>query len=225
MAELDSLGAESRRFPPPPAFTARANVGVALDADLRAGFAGDWEGSWARLGREELAWMKPFTKPFEGDFEHPRWFGDGELNASIQCLDRWMGTATEHKAALIWEGEPGDQRTFTYGQLHREVARMAHALRGLGVKKGDRVALYMSLIPELAMAVLACARLGAPHTVVFGGFSAEALAGRIQDAGAEVLLTADGGWRKGELLRIKDIADAAAVQCPGLRKVVVARRT
>ncbi|HTL97785.1 MAG TPA: acetate--CoA ligase [Holophagaceae bacterium] len=225
MAELDSLGAESRRFPPPPAFAARANLGAAMDEALRAAFAEDWEGTWAKLGRDELRWSKPFGQAFGGTFEHPRWFGDGELNASVQCLDRWLGTATEHKAALIWEGEPGDQRTLTYGQLHREVARTANALRALGVRKGDRVALYMPLIPELAIAVLACARLGAPHTVVFGGFSAEALAGRIQDAGAEVLLTADGGWRKGELLKIKEIADAAASQCPALRKVVVARRT
>ncbi|MBS1767869.1 MAG: acetate--CoA ligase [Acidobacteria bacterium] len=225
MAELDSLSAESRRFPPPAAFASKANMGEAAAAELRAAFARDWEGTWSGLGHQELLWSKPFTKAFEGDFEHPRWFGDGELNASIQCLDRWMGTPTEHKAALIWEGEPGDTRTFTYGQLHREVARMAHVLRTLGVKKGDRVALYMPLIPELAIAMLACARLGAPHTVVFGGFSAEALAGRIQDAGAEVLMTADGGWRKGELLRIKDIADAAVAQCPSIRKVVVARRT
>ncbi|HEU4950843.1 MAG TPA: acetate--CoA ligase [Holophagaceae bacterium] len=225
MAELDSLSAESRSFPPPPAFAAQANFGAEADAALREAFAQDWEGTWARLAREELVWDRPFSRTFEGDFEHPRWFGDGQLNASVQCLDRWLGTPTEHKAALIWEGEPGDQRTLTYGQLHREVARFAQALKSLGVKKGDRVAIYMPLIPELALALLACARLGAPHTVVFGGFSAEALAGRIQDAGAEVLLTADGGWRKGELLRIKEIADAAVVQCPGIRKVVVARRT
>ncbi|HET8715046.1 MAG TPA: AMP-binding protein, partial [Holophagaceae bacterium] len=225
MAELESLSAETRSFPPPPAFAGQANLGAEADAALRQAFAADWEGTWARLAREELVWNTPFTRTFEGDFEHPRWFGDGSLNASVQCLDRWLGTPTEHKAALVWEGEPGDQRTLTYGQLHREVARFAQALKSLGVKKGDRVAIYMPLIPELAMALLACARIGAPHTVVFGGFSAEALAGRIQDAGAEVLLTADGGWRKGELLRIKDIADAAAAQCPGIRKVVVARRT
>ncbi len=225
MAELDSLAAESRRFPCPPDFAAKALVTDSVDRDLRAAFAEDWEGTWARLGREELVWSKPFTKPFGGGLEHPRWFGDGELNATVQCLDRWMGTPTEHKAALIWEGEPGDTRTLTYGQMLREVARVANALKRLGVKKGDRVALYMPLIPELAIGALACARLGAPHTVVFGGFSAEALANRIQDAGAEVLITADGGWRKGELLRIKDIADAAAAQCPGLRKVVVAKRT
>jgi len=225
MAELDSLSAESRRFPPPEGFAAKANLDREGDAALRAAFAADWEGTWARLGRDELVWTKPFSKAFEGDLEDPRWFADGELNASVQCLDRWMNTPTEHKAALIWEGEPGDTRTLTYGQLHREVGRVASVLRSLGVRKGDRIALYMPLIPELAISVLACARLGAPHTVVFGGFSAEALANRIQDAGAEVLLTADGGWRKGELLKIKDIADAAVAQCTSIRKVVVAKRT
>jgi acetyl-CoA synthetase len=225
MAELESLSAESRSFAPSQDFVHQANLGPTASAKLIEAFAKDRLGTWGRLGRDELLWTKPFASTFEGDFEHPRWFGDGELNASANCLDRWMGTPTQHKAALVFEGEPGDTRTLTYAQLHREVARFASALQGLGVKKGDRVAIYMPLIPELVMAVLACARLGAPHTVVFGGFSAEALAGRIQDAGAEVLLTADGGWRKGELLPIKAIADAAAAQCPGLRKVVVARRT
>ena len=158
MSEMESFSAEPLFFPPPAEFQATANLGPQEDALLRAAFDADYEGTWARLAKEELLWSKPFTKPFEGDFSGPKWFGDGELNASANCLDRWMGSATQHKAALVFEGEPGDVRTLTYAQLHSEVARTANVLRSLGVKKGDRVAIYMPLIPELVIAVLACAR-------------------------------------------------------------------
>ncbi len=225
MSELESISSQSLSFPPPSKFCATANIQAEEEAALRAAFDADYEGTWARLAREELLWSKPFTKPFDGDIADPQWFGDGELNASVNCLDRWMGSATQHKAALIFEGEPGDVRTLTYAQLHGEVARTANVLRSLGVKKGDRVAIYMPMIPELVIAVLACARLGAPHNVVFGGFSSEALAGRIQDAGAEILITADGGWRKGEILPLKLLADAAVRSCPTIRHQVVVKRT
>ncbi len=225
MSEMESFSAEPLFFPPPAEFQATANLGPQEDTLLRAAFDADYDGTWARLAKEELLWSKPFTKPFEGDFAAPKWFGDGELNASVNCLDRWIGSATQHKAALVFEGEPGDVRTLTYAQLHSEVARTANVLRSLGVKKGDRVAIYMPLIPELVIAVLACARLGAPHNVVFGGFSSEALAGRIQDASAEILITADGGWRKGEILPLKLMADVAVRSCPTIRHQVVVKRT
>src|SRR6185295_2085066 len=159
-------------------------------------------------------WTPPYAK----------WFVGGKLNISANCLDRYVRTAHRNKAAIIWEGEPGDRRTLTYFDLHREVCQFASVLKGLGVKKGDRVALYLPLIPELAIAMLACARIGAVHSVVFGGFSAEALRDRINDAQASVLVTADGGYRRGQIVPLKQTADAALAGTPSIQSVVVVQR-
>ena len=166
-----------------------------------------------------------FQTVYSGTFENPRWFEDGYLNASVQCLDRWIGTPTAHKTALLFEGEPGDEKSLTYQDLFTQVTQMTAALRGLGIQRGDRVAIYLPLIPEMVIAVLACARVGATHSVVFAGFSAESLSSRINDAGARLLITADGGWRKGEALPLKNISDQAVAQSPTIEKVLVVRRT
>src|SRR5262249_54648187 len=149
----------------------------------------------------------------------------GKLNVSVNCVDRHLNGPRKNKAALVWEGEPGDQRTLTYRDLHREVGKFGNALRKLGVKKGDRVTLYLPMVPELPIAMLACARIGAIHSVVFGGFSAESLRDRINDQGAKVLVTADGGWRRGSAVPLKQIADEALAQTPSIETVVVVRRT
>jgi acetyl-CoA synthetase len=224
-APLDDLLRESRTFPPPAAFAARAHV-----RDRSA-----WpEGEEARLAywadrARELRWDVPFTKVLSWEPPFARWFEDGRLNASVQCLDRHLGTAAANQAALLFEGEPGDRRTVTYRQLHREVCRFANALRGLGVRTGDRVAIYMPLVPESVVAMLACARLGAVHTVVFGGFAAKSLADRIVDAEAKVVVTADGGWRRGQDQPLKEACDEAVrlagEQGARVESVVVLRRT
>ena len=190
----------------------------------------DNEGFWAeQAGR--IDWINPFSNvkdvSFAKDDLHIRWFDDGTLNACFNCIDRHLegkNAWRRNKAAIIWEGEPGDSRVLTYGELHREVCRFANVLKGLGAKKGDRVALYMPMIPELAIAILACTRIGAPHSVVFGGFSAEALRDRIQDAGAKLVVTADGGYRRGEPHALKPAVDAALQGCD-VEKVVVVKRT
>ena len=178
--------------------------------------AADPEAFWAGFARE-LEWIKPWTKVLEWNPPHAKWFVGGQLNISANCLDRHVRTARRNKAALIWEGEPGDRRTLTYFDLHRQVCRFANVLKSLGVNKGDRVALYMPLIPELAIAMLACARIGAVHSVVFGGFSAESLRDRINDAQATVLVTADGGYRRGQIVPLKQMADEALKDTPSIR--------
>ena len=217
---LDSLLAEDRRFPPPEAFAAEAHVRDdsiydAAEADLES----YWEG-WAR----ELDWFEPWTKVLEWTPPHAKWFLGGKLNVSHNCLDRHLDGARRNKAALIWEGEPGDVRTYTYWDLHREVSKFANVLKSLGVGKGDRVAIYLPMIPEAAIAMLACTRIGAPHSVVFGGFSPESLSDRINDAEAKVLITADGGFRRGTVIPLKQNADAAVTKCPSIEHVVVVRR-
>ena len=156
---------------------------------------------------------------------HAEWFGGGKINISYNCLDRHAETWRRNKAALIWEGEPGEQRTLTYGQLLREVSRFANVLKRAGVERGDRVALYMPLIPELAIAMLACARIGATHSVIFGGFSATALIDRINDAGCKLVVTADGGFRRGAEVKLKPAVDEALKQTPSVKTCVVVRRT
>src|SRR4029453_5462522 len=153
-----------------------------------------------------------------------KWFVGGKINASVNCIDRHLTGARRNKAAIIWEGEPGDTRTLTYYDLHREVSQFANVLKSLGIKKGDRVALYMPLIPELAIAMLACARIGAVHSVVFGGFSAESLRDRINDQKARLLITADGGYRRGNIVQLKRVADEALADTPSIEKVVVVQR-
>jgi len=202
---IDDLLHETRTFPPPGAFARDAVVKdrSAWPADEEARLA-----YWADRARE-LQWDVPFTKVLSWEAPFAKWFEDGKLNASVNCLDRHLETGRAHKAALVFEGEPGDRRTYTYRQLHREVCRAGSALRALGVGVGDRVAIYMPMIPEAAIAMLACARIGAIHTVVFGGFSAKSLSGRIVDAEAKAVITADGGWRRGDVLPLKEAADEA----------------
>ncbi len=217
---IDVLLHEDRVFRPGRNFTAGANQG---DPAIYGRAARDPEAFWASMARE-LTWSRPWKKVLEWTPPHARWFVGGRLNASVNCLDRHLGGATRNKAAIIWEGEPGDDRTLTYAQLHREVCKFANVLKGLGVAKGDRVTLYLPLIPELAIAMLACARIGAVHSVVFGGFSAESLRDRINDAKSTVLVTADGGYRRGAQVPLKRTADEALHGSPCVRHVVVVRR-
>jgi acetyl-CoA synthetase len=218
--EIENLMVEDRTFPPPPAFSAHANAGP--DVYVRADE--DYEAFWADLARRKLTWQEPFTRTLAWESPFARWFEDGRLNVSENCLDRHVAAGLGDKVAYHWIGEPGDTRTLTYADLHREVQKAANALLELGIRAGDRVAIYMPMVPELPIAMLACARIGAPHTVVFGGFSAEALAGRIEDAQARLIITADGGWRRGKPVDLKGAADEAAVRSPSIEHVLVVRR-
>jgi acetyl-CoA synthetase len=217
---LDDLLREDRRFPPPESFAAQAN---ASDPGIRDRADADPEAYWASWA-EELDWFRKWDEVLEWTPPHARWFLGGQLNVAYNCLDRHLGGPRRNKAALIWEGEPGDVRTYTYWDLHREVSQFASALKGLGVQKGDRVAIYLPMIPEAAIAMLACARIGAAHSVVFGGFSPESLADRINDATAKVLITADGGYRRGNVVPLKRNADEAVARCPSIEHVVVVAR-
>lgn len=225
MSDLESLSSESRRFYPSDVFQRTSNLSRQTHTLLINQFKENRLGTWGRLAREELLWDTDFQTIYSGTFEDPRWFEDGYLNASVQCLDRWIHTPTAQKTALIFEGEPGDQQSLTYQDLFMQVNQLAAALRNLGIQKGDRVAIYLPLIPEMIITVLACARVGATHSVVFAGFSTESLANRINDAGARLLITADGGWRKGEALPLKNISDQAVAQSPTIEKVIVVQRT
>jgi acetyl-CoA synthetase len=216
--QLDTLLSEQRRFPPAPEFAAQAQAGQSLYA---AG--SDWKAFWEEQARS-LEWISPWTDVLEWDPPHARWFVNGKLNASANCLDRHLSSARRNKAALIWEGEPGEQRVLTYWDLAREVGRCANALKGLGIRRGDRVAIYLPMIPEAVVAMLACARIGAVHSVVFGGFSAESLRERINDAQAVAVITADGGYRRGQVLPLKRFTDDAISQCPSIRHCIVVRR-
>jgi acetyl-CoA synthetase len=218
--EIEALMAERRTFPPDPAFAAQANATAALYEEAAA----DFEAFWAKRARERISWFTPFETTLEWDLPFSKWFTGGELNISYNCVDRHVERGLGQKVAYHWIGEPGDTRTLTYDDLYREVQQAANALRELGVRKGDRVAIYMPMIPELPIAMLACARLGAPHTVVFGGFSAEALAGRINDCGAKVLITADGGWRRGKEVGLKHHADEAIASAPSIESSIVVSR-
>ncbi len=222
---IDVLLKEKRRYPPPAAFVKAARVsGPAARARLQARGAKAPEKFWEDAARE-LSWDKPWRRVLEWKVPHARWFSGGKLNVAANCLDRHLDGPRRHKAAIIWEGEPGETRTLTYLQLHREVCLFASALKDLGVAKGDRVAIYLPMVPEAAIAMLACARIGAVHGVVFGGFSAESLRDRINDAGAKVVITADGGWRKGAVVRLKDAVDEAVKSAPSVTAVVVLKRT
>ncbi len=223
-SDILSILREGRRFDPPADFSRKAAVkSIAEYEALYKRAADDPEGFWSECARE-LAWVKPFGKILEWNFPFAKWFLGGELNASYNCIDRHLTTARRNKAALIWEGEPGDSRVLTYQMLAIEVGRCANALKKLGVKKGDRVAIYMPMVPEAAVAMLACARIGATHSVVFGGFSAEALRDRINDAEAKVCITADGGWRRGQVIELKRSVDEALAQAPSIEKCLVLRR-
>jgi acetyl-CoA synthetase len=217
---IENLLSEARTFPPPPSFSAQA---VVNDRSAYERAAADLEGFWAEQART-LRWMEPFSKVLEWDPPFAKWFSDGKLNVADNCLDRHVDAGGGDKVAYHWEGEPGDTRTITYAQLRDEVARFANVLKGLGVRKGDRVGIYMGMIPELPVAMLACARIGAAHSVVFGGFSSTALADRMNDAEAKVLITQDGGWRAGNVLPAKANADDACAAAPTVENVVVVRR-
>ncbi|HEV8376843.1 MAG TPA: acetate--CoA ligase, partial [Candidatus Polarisedimenticolia bacterium] len=217
---LADLLKEKRAFKPPASFTKLAAV---RDASLYRKARRNPEKFWADLA-SELRWEKRWKKVLDWKPPHAKWFVGGRINVSANCLDRHLDSARRNKAALIWEGEPGERRTYTYHDLHREVCQFANVLKKLGVGTGDRVALYLPLIPELPVAMLACARIGAPHTVVFGGFSAESLRDRIQDSQAKVLVTADGGYRRGGHVPLKQVADEAVAGCPSIEHVVVVKR-
>jgi len=219
--EIVTLMAERGSFDPPAAFAARANATPALYDEANA----DFEAFWAREARERVDWETPFHTTLKWELPFAEWFVGGRLNMSYNCLDRHVERGLGDKVAYHWIGEPGDTRTFTFRDLLVEVARCANALKGLGVGQGDRVAIYLPMIPELPIAMLACARIGAPHTVVFGGFSAEALAGRINDAEAKVLITADGGYRRGNIVPLKQSADQAMQETPTVERCIVVRRT
>ena len=193
LPEIADLLQEDRTFEPSASFRAHANV---RDEEVYARAARDPEAFWAGFA-EELEWFSPWSRVLEWKPPHAKWFVGGTLNASVNCVDRHVRGARRNKAALVWEGEPGDRRTLTYFDLYRQVSQFANVLKSLGVTRGDRVAIYLPLIPELAIAMLACARIGAIHSVVFGGFSSESLRDRINDSQCTLLVTADGGWRRG----------------------------
>jgi acetyl-CoA synthetase len=228
MPDLESLLREKRVFKPPAEFAKRANWTAKQAKSYRALGARNPQRFWATMARDNVTWFKPWKKVLDWKPPFAKWFVGGKLNVSYNCLDRHLegdNAWRRNKAAIVWEGEPGDVRTLTYGQLHAEVCRFANALQALGVEKGDRVALYMPMIPELPIAMLACARIGAPHSVVFGGFSAEALRDRIEDVGAKLVVTADGGYRRGAPYPLKTAVDAALKGVDGVAHVVVVRRT
>ena len=223
--DISSLLRENRTFEPAPQFSQRAHIRSREEYDrIYQRSVDDPEGFWSDIARE-LHWFKPWSKVLEWNEPFAKWFVGGQINISYNCLDQHILTWRKNKAALIWEGEPGDTRTLTYGQLHTEVSKFANVLKSLGIESGDRVALYMPMIPELAVAMLACARIGATHSVVFGGFSAEALKDRINDAQAKAVVTADGGFRRGGVVELKRAVDAAVAECPSIDRVVVVRRT
>jgi acetyl-CoA synthetase len=218
---ISALLQEDRRYPPSDEFRANANLN---DPAIYDTAKADPEAFWAEQAKN-LDWIEPYQTVLEWDVPWARWFVGGKLNASANCVDRHIRTWRKNKAALIWEGEPGDSRVMTYQDLYREVNQFAAALQKLGIKKGDRVAIYLGMIPELPVAMLACARLGAPHTVIFGGFSPESIRDRIQDCEAKILITADGGWRRGGKVPLKENADKAVAECPSIEHVVVVNRT
>jgi acetyl-CoA synthetase len=218
--QLATLLKEHRSYAPASAFRRRAHVSTTA-AHRRA--EKERLKFWAERAAE-LEWFQPWRKVLDWKPPHAKWFVGGKLNASVNCLDRHARTATRNKVAILWEGEPGDRRAISYWELYREVNRFANALKRLGVGKGDRVAIYMPMIPEVAVAMLACARIGAPHSVVFGGFSAESLSDRINDAQAKVLITADLGYRRGQVVPLKRNADQALKHTPSIQHVVVVRR-
>jgi acetyl-CoA synthetase len=223
--QLDTVMHESRKFAPPAEFAARSKIpSLAAYEKLWQEAAADLEGFWGKLAAE-LHWFEPFDKVLEWDEPFAKWFVGGKTNASYNCLDAHLATPRADKAALIWEGEPGDTRVLTYRMLHEEVCKFANALKGLGLQAGDVVSIYMPMVPELAIAMLACARIGAVHSVIFGGFSSEAIADRNNDASAKLVITADGGWRRGGKLALKGNVDAALAKSPTVKHCIVVKRT
>ncbi|HVJ83079.1 MAG TPA: acetate--CoA ligase [Planctomycetia bacterium] len=223
---ITSVLHEHRLFPPPEEFQSRAHIKTVEDYERLWKAAKDRpEEFWAGQAESLLTWFQKWDRVLEWKAPFAKWFSGGLLNACYNCVDRHLSTWRKNKAAIIWEGEPGDTRTLTYLELHREVCRFANGLQKLGIGKGDRVTIYMPMIPELAIAVLACARLGATHSVVFGGFSSEALSDRNNDAEAKAIITADGGWRRGKKIPLKDNVDGCLPKSPTVKHVIVCQRT
>jgi len=219
---IEDYYVENRTFPPSDQFQANA---IITDRSLYEEAEADRLGFWARQARELVTWFQDFETVLEWDLPFAKWFIEGKLNVSYNCLDRHVEAGGGDKVAFHWEGEPGDTRTITYSQLLEEVSKFANVLKSFGVAKGDRVCIYMPMIPELPVAMLACARIGAPHSIVFGGFSADSLSDRIDDASAKVLITSDGGYRRGDPFPLKDTADASVSATSTIENVVVVRRT
>jgi acetyl-CoA synthetase len=216
---IETMFLEERRYPPPEEFAAQANA----QPDI---YERDFEEFWETEGRERVTWFEPFTKLFEWEPPYAKWYLGGKLNICFNCVDRHVDAGQGEKVAYHWEGEPEDERrTITFAELQRDVVKLANALEKLGVEKGTAVGIYMGMVPEVPVAMLACARLGAPHTVVFGGFSADSLSGRLNDMGCEVLITQDEAWRKGSPVPLKRNADEALADAPGVKHAVVLRRT
>ncbi|RME68910.1 MAG: acetate--CoA ligase [Verrucomicrobia bacterium] len=223
---ITSVTRENRKFNPPDEFQAQAHIGsLAKYRRLYRQSVNNPEEFWAKQAEELLLWRKKWRKVLQWKAPHAKWFVGGRLNVAENCLDRHLGTARENKAAIIFEGEGGDERTLTYKQLYHEVCRLANVLEGFGLGKGDRVAIYMPMVPEAAIAMLACARIGAVHTVIFGGFSSEAIKDRVNDCEARLVITADGGWRRGKVVPLKENVDRALEGTPSVEKVLVLRRT
>ena len=222
---IDSILTEKRSFPPPPEFSAKAHIKSKEEYDkICAQAAADPEGFWSGIAKE-LHWFEPWNKVLEWNAPWAKWFLGGKINLSYNCLDRHVQTWRRNKAALIWESEPGEVRTYTYQQLFIEVQKFANVLKTLGVKSGDRVAIYMGMCPELPIAMLACARIGAPHSVIFGGFSANALVDRITDQEAVAVITQDSSYRRGNEVKLKATVDEALHRCPTVKRVVVYKRS
>ncbi len=225
-SEIDNVMHESRVFPPSAEFASRSRIG-SMD-DYRALYdrsMADPERFWGELAREELHWFEPFRTVFRRTESGVEWFPEGKTNLSYNCLDRHVAAGLGDRTAILWEGEPGDRRTLTYAELLSETERFANVLKSLGIVAGDRVSIYMPMTPELAIAMLACARIGAVHSVIFGGFSSEAIADRNNDAGAKLVITADGGWRRGKRLELKRTVDEALAKSPTVEHCLVLRRT
>ncbi len=219
---IESLLAEGRTFPPPPSFVDHALI---RDTHIYAEADADYEAFWAKAAGELIDWYEPWHTVLAWDLPFAQWFVGGKLNVAYNCLDRHVEDGHGDKVAYYWEAETGPGRTITYRQLLDEVSQLANALKALGVQKGDRVNIYLGMVPELPMALLACARIGAAHSVVFGGFSSDSLRDRINDAQAKVLITGDGAWRRGTVVPLKEIADEALAECPSIERVLVLERT
>jgi acetyl-CoA synthetase len=225
---IESILQENRLFPPSAEFSQNATIKSFEEyQQLYAKAKADPQAFWAQLAEKELHWFEKWSEVLDWQPPFAKWFVNGKINICYNCIDRHLTTWRRNKAAIIWEGEPGDSRTITYEQLHREVCQFANALKELGVKKGDVVGIYMPMIPEAAIAMLACARIGAPHSVVFGGFSADALRDRLNDAAAKVVITADGGFRKDKVVALKEQVDLALADnsAPSVEKVLVVQRS
>ncbi|HXN07539.1 MAG TPA: AMP-binding protein, partial [Nitrospiria bacterium] len=215
--DIESTLKEKRVFKPSAAFSKSAHIkSLKAYQSLYKESVKNPEKFWAKLAKEELEWFSPWKTVLKWKEPFAQWFVGGKLNISSNCLDRHVKTWRKNKAAIIWEGEPGDSRTLTYQDLYREVCKFANVLKSIGIKKGDRVAIYMPMIPELAIAMLGCARIGATHSIIFGGFSAEALKDRILDAEANLVITADGGYRKGGVIPLKENVDQAVKSTPSV---------